>query len=136
MQFEIAMALAKFSPGLCENSFIIFCRAQRRLISGGPEFSRHHVAQIDERAPVIASRILAPAGDGEIFPATVSAAGIADGDMIATIGKELNLRRTRRGTLEDPHDIFPLTKTRSSFFQLKVFGQDAGLRFGKPLLQQ
>src|SRR5437588_7336318 len=85
MNLEITMALAEFRPGLGENSFVIFCRAQRRLISGGPEFSRRRVAQIDERAPVIASRILAPAGDGEIFPATVSAAGIADGDVIATI---------------------------------------------------
>src|SRR5207245_584051 len=95
MQFEVAMALAKFRPGLCENSFVIFCRAQGRLISGGPEFSRRRVAQIEERAPVIAGRILAPAGKGEIFPATVAAAGIADGDVIAAIGKEMDLRRAR-----------------------------------------
>src|SRR5438270_12158994 len=135
MQFEIAMALAKFRPGLCENSFVIFCRAQRRLISGGPEFSRSHVAQIEERTPAIASRILAPAGDGEIVPATVAAAGIAYGDVIAAIGKEMNLRRTRHGTLKDPHDIFALTETRPCLFQLKVFWQDAGRRFGKSLLQ-
>src|SRR5438045_3820770 len=104
MQFEIAMALTKFGSGLCENGFVIFCRAQSRLISGGPEFSGRHVAQIDERAPVIAGRILAPAGDGEIFPATISATGIADGDMIAAIGKEMNLRRSQDGALEDPHD--------------------------------
>src|SRR4029077_20575559 len=95
MYFEIAMALAKFRPGLRENSFVIFCRAQCRLISRGPEFSRRHIAQIEESAPVIAGRILAPAGDGEIFPATVSAAGIADGDVIAAIGKKMNLRRAR-----------------------------------------
>src|SRR6184192_1298262 len=111
MNLEITMALTEFRAGLGENSFVIFCSAQGRLISGGPEFSRRHVAQIDERAPVIASRILAPAGDGEIFPATVSAAGIADGDVIAAIGKEMSLRRTQHGTLEDPHDIFALTKT-------------------------
>src|SRR2546423_9463343 len=121
MQFEIAMALAKFSPGLCENSFVIFCRAQCRLISGGPEFSRRHVAQIEKRPPVIASRILAPASDGEIFPATVSAAVIADSNGIAAIGKEMSLRRTRHGTLEDPHDILALTETRPCFFQFKVF---------------
>src|SRR5205823_11237641 len=120
MQFEVAIALAKFSPGLCENGFVIFCCAQGRVISGRPEFSRRHVAQIDERAPVIAGRILAPAGDGEIFPATISATGIADGDVITAIGKEMNLRRSRDGALEDSHDIFALTKTRSCFLQLKV----------------
>src|SRR5947208_11263274 len=115
MQFEVAIALAKFRPGLCENGFVIFCCAQGRLISGGPEFSSRDVAQIDERAPVIAGRILAPAGDGEIFPATISATRIADGDMIAAIGKEMNLRRPRHGTLEDPHDLFALAETRSCF---------------------
>src|SRR5438067_13609807 len=100
------MALAKFRPGLCENSFVIFCCAQRWLISGGPEFSRRRVAQIEEHAPVIAGRILAPASKGEIFPATVSAAGIADGDVVAAIGKKVNLWRARSGTFENPHDIF------------------------------
>src|SRR5438132_1826783 len=136
MNLEITMALTEFRAGLGENSFVIFCRAQRRLISGGPEFSGRHIAQIDERAPVIASRILAPTGNGEIFPATVSAAGIADGDVIAAVGKEMNLRCPRHGSLEDPHNIFALTKTRSRFFQLEVFRQNAGLRFGMPLLQQ
>src|SRR4030095_17017046 len=102
MNLEITMALAEFRPGLGENSFIIFCRAQRRLISGGPELSRCHVAQIKKRAPVIAGRILAPAGDGEIFPATISAAGITDSDVIAAIGKEMNFRRPRNRALEDP----------------------------------
>src|SRR5438045_651316 len=136
MNLEITMALAKFRPGLRENSFIIFCRAYRRLISGGPEFSRRRVAQIQERAPVIASGILAPAGKGEIFPTTVAAAGIADGDVIAAIGKEMSLRRPRHGSLENPHDIFALTETRPRFLQFKVFWQHAGFRFGKPLLQQ
>ena len=112
MNLEIAMALAEFRAGLGENSFVIFCRAQRRLISGGPEFSRRHVAQIDERAPAIAGRILAPAGDGEIFPATVAAAGTADSDMIAAIGKKMNLRRrAKSGLLKNPHDIFALAET-------------------------
>src|SRR6478672_3058590 len=90
MNLEITMALAEFRAGLGENSFVIFCRAQRWLISGGPEFSRCHVAQIKKRAPAIAGRILAPTGNGEIFPATVSAASITDGDVLAAIGKEVN----------------------------------------------
>ena len=55
VNLEIAMALAKFRAGLGENGFVIFCRAQRRLISGGPEFSRRHIAQIEKRAPAIAA---------------------------------------------------------------------------------
>src|SRR6266513_4610199 len=136
MNLEITMALAEFRPGLGENSFVIFCRAQRWLISGGPELSRCDVAQIKKRAPAIAGRILAPTGKGEIFPATVSAAGIADGDVVAAIGKKVNLWRARCGTFENSHDIFALAETQSRFFQFKVFWQNAGLRFGKPLLQQ
>src|SRR5438477_11050722 len=93
MNLEITTALAEFRAGLGENSFVIFCRAQRWLISGGPEFSCCQVAEIKKRAPAIAGRILTPAGDGEIFPATVSATGIADRDVIAAVGKEMNLRR-------------------------------------------
>src|SRR3982750_458091 len=113
MQFEITMALPEFRAGLGENSFVIFCRAQRWLICGGPEFSRCHVAAIKKRAPAIAGRIFTPTGDGEIFPATVSAAGIADGDVVAAIGKKMNLRRPGHGSLEDPHDIFALAETHS-----------------------
>src|SRR6059058_2725150 len=114
MNLEITLALAEFRAGLGENSFVIFCRAQRWLISGRPEVSRCHVAQIKKRAPAIAGRILAPAGDGETFPATVTAAGIADGDVVAAIGKKMNLWRARSGTFENPHDIFfPMAATTS-----------------------
>src|SRR5438874_7563453 len=136
MNLEITMALAELRAGLGENSFVIFRRAQRWLISGGPEFSRCHVAQIKKCAPAIAGRILAPASDGEIFPATVSAAGIADGDVVAAVGKKMNLWRARSGTFENPHDIFALAEAQSRFFQLEVFWQNAGLRFGKRLLKQ
>src|SRR5438094_2272309 len=98
MDLEVAMALAEFRPGLCENRFVILCRAQRWLMSGGPEFSGRHVAQIEEGAPAIAGRILAPAGNGEIFPATVATAGVADGDVISAIGKEMDLRGARSRT--------------------------------------
>src|SRR5207247_10933637 len=108
MDLEGAMALAEFRPGLCENRFVILCRAQRRLMSGGPEFSGRHVAQIEECAPAIAGRILAPAVNGEIVPATVAAAGVADGDVLAAIGKQMDLRRERSRTFENPNDIFDL----------------------------
>src|SRR5207247_11075187 len=113
MNLEITMALAAFRAGLGENSFVIFCRAQRWLISGGPEFSRCHVAQIKKCAPAIAGRILAPTGNGEIFPATVSAAGIADGDVVAAIGKKVNLWRARCGSFENSQHIFALAEARS-----------------------
>src|SRR5207249_7108098 len=78
MNLEITLELAEFRAGLGENSFVIFCRAQRWLISGRPEVSRCHVAQLKTRAPAIAGRIIATAGDGETFPETVYAAGLAD----------------------------------------------------------
>ena len=86
MNFEIGVTLAELCPSLRENSFVIFGCAQGRLIGSGPEFSRRHVAQIKERAPAIASCILAPAGDGEIMPATVTATGVTDSDVVAAIG--------------------------------------------------
>src|SRR5205807_4673765 len=100
MHLQIAMTLAELRPSLRENGLVILCRAQCRLISSGPEFSRRHVAQIEERAPAIAGRILAPAGNGKIVPATVTAAGVADGDVVAAIGKKMNLRCARSGTFE------------------------------------
>src|SRR5207248_10548588 len=80
MNLQITMALADIRAGLGENSFVIFRRAQRWLISGGPEFSRCNVAQIKKCAPAIAGLILAPASDGELFSETVTAARIPDGD--------------------------------------------------------
>src|SRR2546423_184097 len=127
MYLKIAMALAEFRPSLRENDFVILCRAQCRLMSGGPAFSRRHVAQIEKRAP---------ARKGEIVPATIAAASVADGDVIAAVGKKMNFRRARGGTLEDPYDTVVLTEPRSHFLQFKVFWQHAGLLFGKSFLQQ
>src|SRR5438046_4048100 len=134
MELEVAMALAEFRPGLCENRFVILCRAQRWLMSGGPEFSGRHVAQIEEGAPAIASRIFAPAGNGEILPATVAPPGVADGDVIAAIGKKMDLRRARSRTFAKPHDIFVLTETQPSFIQFKLLLQHAGCYFGRHFL--
>jgi hypothetical protein len=90
-----AWRLPKLRARLGENGFVALGRAHHGLIRGGPEFARRQIAQIDKRSPAIAGGILAPAGDRQIAPATVAAAGAADDDMITAVGQEMNLRRRR-----------------------------------------
>ena len=106
VDFETGMTLAKLGARLREDGFVAFRRAQGGLVGGGPEFSGRHIAQINKCPPAIARGIFAPAGDRQIAPATVAAAGAADRDMIAAVGQEVNFRRARRGIGEDPHDAF------------------------------
>src|SRR4029453_17342905 len=70
---------------------------------GRPDLAACTIAEITERAPRVTGRVLAPARDGDIPPAAVSAACIADHDVVAAVGQELHggSRRVRRG--EDPH---------------------------------
>ena len=137
VDLQVAMALAKLRARLGENGFVTFGRAQGRLMSGGPEFAGRHIAQIKKRAPAIAGGILAPAGDRQIPPATVTAAGIADrrrdsgrwtGDELRACA-DLGLLKTRMTSSPSP-------KRGSRFFQLEFFRQDAGGGFGNALLQQ
>jgi len=50
-----------------------FRRFERRLIGGRPELSARHVADVTERAPIVAGTVFAPAGDGDSVPSAVTA---------------------------------------------------------------
>ncbi len=100
------MALPEFRTRLRENGFIAFGRAQGGLIRRGPEFPRRHIAQINKRSPAVARGIFAPAGDRQIAPAAVAAAGAADDHMVTAIGQQVDFRRCRGGMLEYTHDSF------------------------------
>src|SRR6185295_19637540 len=71
MRLDILFAAAKLSPSLGKNDFVILRLLERRLIGRGPELSACHVAEVTERAPVVASTVFAPACDGEILPTAI-----------------------------------------------------------------
>ena len=92
VDFQAGMALAKLGARLREDGFVALGGAPARLMGGGPEFPGLHIAQIDKSAPAIARGILAPAGDRQVAPAAVAAAGAADHDVIAAVGQQVDLR--------------------------------------------
>ena len=53
---------------------------------GRPKVAGREVAQITKAAPAVARRVLMPAGDREVAPAAVAAAGIGDHDVIGAVG--------------------------------------------------
>ncbi|CAH0326796.1 hypothetical protein SRABI106_04779 [Rahnella aquatilis] len=55
--------------------------------------TRFRIADVAEDAAVIAGGIFAPAGQGQVFPATDTAARLRDHQMVMGIGKQLNFRR-------------------------------------------
>src|SRR5450432_4354589 len=129
MMLKIVVTLTKLGARLSEDGLIAFGRAQRGLIGGGPKFSRLHIAQINKCPPAVARRILAPPGDREIAPAAVAATLAADGDMVATLGQEVNFRSPRRRICADPHAVFAFAYGSPRFLQLQIFGQNVGLGF-------
>src|SRR5438105_147997 len=100
--------LSKLGPALGENGLVTFGRAQGRLKTGRPEFAGIEIAQINKGSPIIACRILAPAGDGQIMPAAVPAASAADDNMISPIGQEMHFRSLRTGTGHNPQIAFAI----------------------------
>ena len=85
VNFKPGMTLPELRAPLRKDGLIAFGRVQGRLMRGGPKIAGRHITQIDKRSPAIARGVLAPAGDGKITPTTVSAAGAADDDMIASV---------------------------------------------------
>jgi hypothetical protein len=66
----------------------------------GPDPPALHVAEIGEGAPVVAGRILAPAGHGDVAPAAVAAARAGQHDGVASVRHQMRDRRARHG-----HDV-------------------------------
>src|SRR6202022_3174587 len=100
---QVAVTAAKLGARSRKNNLVVFGRSQGRLISYGPEFSGRWIAQINKIPPAIASGILAPAGNRQIAPSTVAAAGVADRHVITAVGQEVDLRTARSGGVEDSH---------------------------------
>ena len=93
-----------FGTPLDEDRLIVLGLAQGRLIGGGPIAPRVAVAQVNKGSPTIAGGILAPAGDGQVAPAAVAAAGMGCHDVVAAVGQQMNFRGRRVRVGKDAHD--------------------------------
>ena len=98
VRVDVFVAAAIFGAALHEDRLVVLRRPPRRLIGRRPERARGGVAQIAERAPPVARRVLAPAGDRQVFPPAVPAARVGGHDVIAAVGQQVHLgnRRVRR----------------------------------------
>src|SRR5215469_2856293 len=100
---EVAAALAILGTRTVKNNFVLFGWAQGGLISCRPEFSCDCIAQINKGSPAITRGILTPASNRQITPTTVAASGIADGQVITSVGQEVDFGNARIGGIEDSH---------------------------------
>ena len=66
-----------------------------------PEHRAAEVADVTERAPVVAGRVFAPAGHGEVFPAAVAAARIRHHHVVMAIRQQLHLWYWCAGAADD-----------------------------------
>src|SRR6266568_7033857 len=95
MRLEIEVPAAKLGPALREDRFVVFGLLERGLVRGGPEFAARTVAEIAEGAPVVGRPVFAPAGHGQILPATAAASGIGYHHVVAAVRQQLHLRNRR-----------------------------------------
>ncbi len=137
VRFDRLVAAPVFGARLHEDRLVVIGTAQRRLVRGRPVTSVVAVAQVDEGAPAIGGGVLAPAGDGEVVPAAVAAAGVGRHDVVASVGQQVNFgdRGVRVG--EHAHDRAGVRGGRTGggahFGRVRV-QRRAGLRHA--LLQQ
>ena len=97
------VAAAKFGAPLREDRLETARWLERRLMAGQPEITRgspRDLADVTEGAPVVAGAVFAPARDGNILPAAVTAARLGDHDVVAAVGQQLHLGHRRIRTAE------------------------------------
>src|SRR4051812_35567221 len=86
MNFQPGVVLAKLGAGLRKNGFAAFGDGAAWLMRGRPELAGGYIAHVDKGSPAITCSILPPAGDREVTPAAVTAARVADHDVITAVG--------------------------------------------------
>ncbi|KAG1318719.1 hypothetical protein G6F63_015088 [Rhizopus arrhizus] len=99
--FRMRVDLIVGAPELCaafrKDHFVVIGALQGRLIGGGPDVAAVCVAQIAERAPVVAGAVFAPARDGQVPPAAGARAAIGDHHVVAAVGQQLDFGNGRVG---------------------------------------
>ena len=116
--------IASYSPAL-----------ERRLVGGRPELPARHVAEVAERAPVVAGGVFTPARDRDVLPAAVAAARIRDHHVVSAVRQQLHFRYGVSGVLKTRTGVSG--RRRSSW----MLGELGGVRvegrgLGNPLLEQ
>jgi hypothetical protein len=120
-----------------EDRLVVIGLRPRRLVGGRPDTSGVPIAEIDERAPRVARRVLPPAGDREIAPSAVAAARMGRHDVVGAVREQLHLGHRRAGIVEDPQRGLPLRRLAAGSLDVlrDVRGQPrSGSR--DPLLQE
>ena len=96
--FIIEVAAPVLGAPLRERGLVAVRPPERRLVRGGPVLAAVDVAQINERSPVVARGVLAPASDREFPPAAISATCIRDHHVQPAVRKQLHFGGRRIGT--------------------------------------
>ena len=134
VDFQPGLALSELRAGLGENGFVALRFAQGRLIRVRKELTRRDVTDINKGAPVIAGGIFAPAGEGQLVPATITAARAGDDDMVATVGQQMHLRHGWGGIGEQACRTFHFAIEHPRHFRRQVVGDHTCGGRGHPLL--
>ncbi|MND79354.1 hypothetical protein D3C80_710910 [compost metagenome] len=80
----------ELGPGVVEHGAVPLGGTTDRLPGIAPDLTGLRVAQVTESAPVIAGGVFAPAGQGQILPAAVAAAGLGEHQVIVGVGQQLH----------------------------------------------
>ena len=103
VRVEFVVAAAELHPRLREDRLVPLRSLERRLVRGGPELAACRIADVAERAPVVAGAVFAPARHRDVLPAAVAAARIRDHHVVPAVRQQLHLRNGSVGGAEGPH---------------------------------
>ena len=92
----------KLRASLGEYRLVAVGPLRRRLRGVRPEHAGRRVADVAEAAPVVAGRVLLPAGDRDVLPAAVAAAGRRDEHVVAAVRQQLHFGHGRVRAADDP----------------------------------
>ncbi len=103
MRVEVVVAAAELCSRMRENRFVIVRLLERRLIGGRPELPAGHVAEVTERAPVVAGSVFAPARDCDVLPTAVTAPRVRDHHVVSAVRQQLHFWDRRVRAAENAH---------------------------------
>ncbi len=118
MHVEPGITAAEFGAPFREDRLVVLGGLAHGLMRGRPDLAARDIAQIAERAPVVARRVLPPPRQREIVPATAAAARVGHHHVVATVRQELHFGRGRGGAPDDAHRDFRLVDARSDAGEL------------------
>ena len=103
VQVDTVVAAAEFRASLGKDRLVVVGACGSRLMGVRPALAGRGLADVAERAPVVARRIFPPSRDGQILPAAAAAAGVGHHHVIVPVRQQLHLRRRRGRRGDDAH---------------------------------